>query len=330
MMISNAYLLITDLHLFPTLVNRKDYLSELLPVLSKIESLLDSYREKGYHTHLIFLGDIFHRGFSKVSQAFPLQDIIRYLCSKADTSYSLVGNHELSYYKENPFWYLISELEDLSLRDISTIKQPLGTSNVLRIPAFIRDGDTTISFNHYGTNIKLPDANAKVNIGLFHQDIGDNDITRMWGEFTPVESISNYDYCFFGHLHQAYGKYQINGKFTAYYLGSLGRTNHIEVDDSNLERMIPVIITEDGKFQNIEEHTIILLSRAESISAEALIPSNTRSISSIDENSVLETTSLYDNIVSFLRGHPTYTLFQLLDTSPEHVQEIYNDFLRGL
>lgn len=268
-MARHVYLVVTDLHLYyKNLSSRKNYLAELDVARQKIEELCEKYDRPT----ILFLGDIFHSGYQSVTQA--ISDISWFGKLKEITSglYTVVGNHELSYTKSNPFYGLICGVASSKLPISSKV---FGHHGVVNVVDELIDGDTKFVFNHYGTEIDT-DKFEGVKIGLFHQDLvtaqveADNDIQVYGDRLEDTSVFSSYDYAFLGHIHSVYGLYR-EGRTFVDYLGSLGRTNVTEVNDKNRERDIPAVIIEDNKFSRIERNQFLLPSRAESVIEESVI-----------------------------------------------------------
>ena len=83
----------------------------------------------------------------------------------------------------------------------------------------------------------------------------------MWGTFDDVEQsayIQGYNYCFFGHMHLAIGKYKLNAQGTCVgeWLGACVGTNVTEVQTLPREHNIPAILVEDGCFIRVEDNFI--------------------------------------------------------------------------
>lgn len=265
----NAYLIVTDLHYAENKANRKDYFSEILQILQNIAELSLKYRQKGYSPQLIFLGDVTDTSIANAEEAMRCVDVLRFFVSQFDRAYSVVGNHEETYIENNPFWFLVSEIGDKSLSRLPRALQPKSVYPCIAILDTLSDGEVTFYFNHYGIVPKVPEAEG-VRIGLFHQNIGSNDICQMWGTFDNVEEaayVQAYNYCFFGHMHMAYGKYELNEKGTciAEWLGSCGRANILEVENAPLKVNVPAILVEDGIFNSIEDNYLTRPSAEECI-----------------------------------------------------------------
>ena len=336
-MSKNAYLVMTDLHFDFQKANRKDYFSEILNSMNDILTIATRYKECGYSVKLCALGDVYDAGLSNASEAMQAIEIFRFFCNQFDTVYSVVGNHELTYAKDNPFWFLVSTVEDISLVETRKYLQPRGLSDTITIPSIVHDGDTHLFFNHFGTRAKVPSAEG-VRIGLFHQNVGSNDICKMWGTFDNVEEASYvqaYNYCFFGHMHLAKGKYFLNSEHTCQgeWLGTIGRTKVNEVNLEDLQVNIPVILVEDGKFKTIEDNLIELLAPAQCIdyvklnaaqhSQELVKEKLKQTQSGFIGNSLFQTLTY-----SFVDTPHTF-LLDFLDKSTDDVLHAYRQTLRN-
>lgn len=276
-----AWLLISDLHLYyKNMASRNDYVKEMRKVREDLEKIAIWYKSQGFEkVNMLLLGDVFHRSYqSTFNTGYDIMFFVMWKDYLGDI-YSVVGNHELHYYTSNPFFTLVSEIESKKVRNNqSDVWTPQGLLPIIRIPDRVEDGEVLFHFNHYGTEIEKP-VDGKVNIGLFHQEIIDYRIVqemeallegKVWAnttEFETYKGLDGYQYCFFGHIHKAYGVFK-GGDTYLYYLASLGRTNVTEVNDVFLERCVPAVLTEDGIFKGVEENKIWLPARSESVREE--------------------------------------------------------------
>lgn len=272
-----VYLVITDLHFgnFTTL-SRVNYRDEVFHVKTELLKIAIKYRTEGAKVVTILLGDIFHSGYRDVTQALVDENFITMWKLKIGDIYAVMGNHEFTYYRANPFYAMVSSIESERVQTMTNkVWQPIGMSNILRVVDSVQDGDVTFYFNHYGTGVQQP-CDSGVSIGLFHQDLVDHQIVseisknsnrKYYGEHLDVEGsgiLEKYDYCFFGHVHTVYGVWK-SGNTYLHYLASLGRTNESEVQNDFLERNIPAVVIEDGKFSGIEDNFIMLIPRDNAI-----------------------------------------------------------------
>lgn len=275
-----VYLIITDLHLGNLVTaTRRNYRNEVAVVEAQLIKIAARYKQQGYNVVALMLGDIFHNSYKDVTEALTDKDFIGLWRLKVGEIYTVMGNHEFTYYKANPFYSTLSRIEAESVsRILNKVWTPLGMSNTIRVVDRLEDGDVVFHFNHYGIDVLEPEA-GKTNIGLFHQDLVDYQIVHQireennrnfFGKATELEqngTLRGYQYCFFGHIHTIYGVWKA-GDVYLHYLASLGRTNEGEVRDDFLERNVPGVIVEDGKFVEVEDNFIQLATREETIQEE--------------------------------------------------------------
>lgn len=280
-----AFIIITDLHdSYKGKDNRYDYLGEIAEVKKKIIDTIMNYRNNDYLVSLIFLGDIFDMGYKDIFSAIKANNFFIILSQLTENIYSVVGNHELSYYSNNPFYTLLGDIRSEKIRKIKNkIWKPIGLLPIIEVIDELDVGDTVFHFNHYDTYINRPHEN-RINIGLFHQSIVNSEILndmRMklkreefhgvtTTDFKTVPLFRGYQYAFFGHAHKLYGTWNwiddtTGDKTVLSYLASLGRPNYLEVNDNNLERDLPTVIFEKEKFSGIEHNKFILPDEAHCI-----------------------------------------------------------------
>lgn len=330
-----VYVIVSDLHLNgANLRGRYDYNKEIDFVISEIVKIGLSYKDKGYDDiNIILLGDVIDRSYKNLVKGIYANNIFVALKSLYNNIFSVVGNHEFSYYTDNPFWTLITQIKSEKIQKIKNKSwTPLGYLDLIEVVDKLEVGDVVFHFNHSGTEIGLPVDN-KINIGLFHQDIICKDIINSMKSdyamevfeanpryFDKSNILYGYDYCFFGHMHKVYGHWtyicdHTKYKSELYYLASLGRTNHTEVSNDFLERNIPAIIIENDKFVRVEDNKFNLMRREDCVKEE-VVKENKQLLQKRNEiKRVLQTTpdvgEPIENIKSFLTQNPTlYLLFE--------------------
>lgn len=334
----NAYLVMTDLHLDFTKANRIDYFGEILDAMTAVLKIAGRYKDAGYALNLIFLGDVFDGSITNASEALQAREVMQFFCGKFDKVWSVVGNHEITYATDNPFWFMVTEIRDESLSRIRRFIQPRGLNNTIAIPDKIVDGNCILHFNHFGTPAKTP-TDPGVNIGLFHQNVGSNDICKMWGTFDNVEDaayIRAYNYCFFGHMHLAKGKFYLNESHTCQgeWLGCIGRTKVDEILDDSLEVNVPCVLVEDGKFNGIEDNYISLKPAKDCIDYAKLNATN-KSKKVIEEQRATVATgykgdTLFKTLEGSFEGSGFAYLLRMLSGSWDDVYYTYSCTLRDI
>ncbi|GAA0101661.1 hypothetical protein UT300012_23760 [Paraclostridium bifermentans] len=281
-----AYIVVSDLHSsYKNKDNRHDYLGEIEFVIDKIFETCKKYIELGYEVCLIFLGDITDNSFKDQSKAIYFNNLFVLLQRLVSKIYCVIGNHEMSYYKDNPFWSLMTSINSERIKKVITRSwQPTGAIQLVEVLDTLDLGNTVLHFNHHATDVSRP-IDGKTNIGLFHKDIISSAIIEdlrlnegvdifeakpTYIEKNP-EVLRGYKACLFGHMHKIYGKWIFTDDLTSdeielIYLASLGRPNQTEVMDNLLVRNLPAIIIDtEGNLVNIEDNLITLPSRSEAI-----------------------------------------------------------------
>lgn len=326
---SNVYLIITDLHLsYKNKNSRVDYVKETQYCVDKINQIIDSYISRGNIVSLLFLGDFTDCSFKDQSKAIEVNNLVVDFKKRVKECYFVIGNHETTYYRDNPLWSLFNKIESESLNQvIKKSCKPQGILPLGRVVDELIDGNVRFLFNHYDTPIQIANSDSMINIGLFHKDILCNAIIndskvnhnkRLFAEntihFDENNVFKNYNYAFMGHLHSVYGCWDFidditGNKTVVNYLASLGRTNHTEVSNDFLERNIPAVVIKDGEFDCIEDNLFNLLPREECVIEEIVEKQKEIRESSKESKEVLEYFSPndddpIDNIKNFLGKEP--------------------------
>lgn len=245
----------------------------------------------------LFVGDVFHRGFSTYEGGQYWEKYFYEVYTlTAGRVYSVVGNHEFTYQKSNPFWHFATINSDFVSFRVKS-KDPSTCMNFIQIEDGICIENVMFIFAHYGMNlndITVPD-NIKSVVLCSHNTLISEEITnnlnnvygrdmntaylkpvsiRTPGALPRTEKLKH---VYVGHMHKAFGKYavceEINGikySFELTNLGSLGRTNATEYNDNDLSRVIPIIKI-DGDITSEESRVITLSSRKSVVSEDAVV-----------------------------------------------------------
>lgn len=284
-MSKNAYLMVPDLHLWDrNKENRVDYTEECINVVRTVSAVVDKYNSTGHDVILCFLGDVFDRGYRSVSLSCQHISLLTSLVNKCKIAYSLVGNHELSFAKNNPFWSLVSSIDDERLTNNERVTRPLGFTSVLNVTDVVKDGDVHFHFNHYPCEDSIPNRQeASVHVAMFHREMYNStlkaEILRMGVEahhlklaVGNLEPALKYDYCFLGHMHCIVQSWCVE-QTELHYLGNLGRPNVAEVRDDLADRNIPAVLVYDGKLERVEANRFKLPKRADVV-LESVVEDN--------------------------------------------------------
>lgn len=261
---------------------RRDYVAEIKSYMNEIMSHIKS---EDSITDVAFVGDIFNRGFKDVDEYFywidwftNLDDL---LDSRGGKIYSAIGNHEVSFSKSNPFWRLTSERDggfNTVMSYNSASIKPKGLRSIVHVTDVLSNDKVSIFFCHYkGIDLcnELVTADideygdTKTRICISHNSIISNEIASVLRNNYGRDPLTHYiqheqiaslglfhkfDYVFNGHMHKAYSQFKIEDESTGHftrlgYLGSIGRTNSEEVNDNDLDRILPVVDFNNGTVQ---------------------------------------------------------------------------------
>lgn len=343
-----VFLIITDLHITAKeKSNRKFYVKEVNDNLRKILQIGNKYLNEGYEVSLIFLGDIADRSYSEIIPAIQLNNMFTVYNMLFKKCYTVLGNHEFSFYSDNPTWTLFSSVKSDNVNNcINKNWKPLGMLNLLEVVDTVEVGNIVFNFMHHPTPIIKP-KEGKINIGLFHKDLVPASIVRdmeankgldIWSnnliDFENTTMLDGYNYCFFGHVHKMYGKFRyVNDKTNwtsiLYYLGSLGRPNQTEVQDNFLERNIPAVIIEDNKFSKIEDNLFNLRSREESVIEQIVIDNKKSYDKRKERKELLNYEPISDNPIDNINNAiaSDASLYQLFN---DYLNNNYSDFENNL
>lgn len=274
------------------LEDNSNIMTDILTTLSKL-----------VNPTVIFIGDIVHRGIQNTEDSYFIQDFFRSVFYfTGGKVFSVVGNHELSYRKNNPFWG-VAQVESDYINNIVKHKYQV-TQPLIAVLDDMVIGDMQYSFGHYGRTYGMgyftPNDVKYVTL-LSHNSLLTPEIVSYMSdkgvdlkeeyiktinlrESGSIPKTTLLRYIYVGHMHKAHGVFDveedINGlklEFTLHYLASLGRTNHTEYND-DIERKLPIHVIRDGRFIEEKFHIITLPSRSESV----------------DERVVLENKESYD------------------------------------
>lgn len=260
-----AHFNIPDLHVFHSLANRFDYYSEILSIVERVGRVVSKYKQQGYTCISLLNGDVAHKGSPKDSLNNYAVQAIKLLLSYFDENYLNLGNHEFSYYKNNPIFTFIKEIEDPRVRANYPHIKCSSLVEDLRVIPMLEYEDFEIVFTPYKY---LPiRGNKPISHLVMHDDLLSNHSHNRLSTEMPEYQIkrvfvneNEFDYIYCGHSHRIRETWQ-HGNTTIYNMSSLGRSNVNEIDDSFRHRIIPVIISEDGYFKEVVDEALTLHKR---------------------------------------------------------------------
>lgn len=330
---TTKYVVMPEPHIWDkNIKTRIDYVKEIKAYMQEKKELLETLRNQCDKLVVIWIGDIFHKGFTNLDEFGYWMVWFMDIRGLVDEQFSLIGNHEISYYKHNPFWHLVAEIEDPSIS-----LHPRGQVPIIRVVDKIHDSGWDIYFNHF--NIFQKPTKEDKNIGLFHSSIIDDEIARTlrdkYGR-DPLEHFidhsyirqehmfKNYDHAVVGHMHKAFSLFTLEypdaQNTRLRYLGSTGRTNSNEVNDNDLTRVVPIYtITADGNC-TVEEYTLTLWNRDKTVREDLVEAQSNKSKEQSERKEYKRNTRLV--------ADPMYTLRESFSSS-NLAQVIINTASKG-
>ena len=294
--------------------NRKNYAEEIQGYMHTLVDMIEKYDGEKI---IIFPGDIFHRSYAGIDgivSAFNLFKELNILTN--GNVYSCVGNHELSYSANNPFWILA---EDNTARFVGLhgIKA-FGTMRPgIKIVDELDVGPIQFMFGHYDRKDLVVTSDKDI-VYISHNSLIEPEIDEYIrnkfnkptqteymhtvglrsGEGIPISPALKY--VFVGHMHTFYGKFDVEEticnvdmRFTLQYMGSLGRTSVSEIDDNNLDRTIPHFCIE-GSTYTYEPINFRLATRADTVLEEVVKENAVKYQNVKTMRQLVETTSFGD------------------------------------
>lgn len=289
----SKFIVIPEPHISSTNIEgRQDYLTEIKVYMSQVMDFIKFDEEIRW---AVFVGDIFNRGFIEITEYLYWSDwfieLDSLLSDRYGCIYSAVGNHELSFSKNNPFWRFISNKDGgFNTAAVWRTKavNPMGAKSLIHVEDYLKLGDKVgLYLCHYdavSTCSELLSRNVddEIKVCISHLSIISSEITRVlrdnYGrdplthvieheQIRDMDFLHNFDYVFNGHMHKAYSRFTITNDATGHktrlmYLGSLGRTNSEEINDTDLIRTLPIIDVDTGEM-TCEE--IVLWNRKSAI-----------------------------------------------------------------
>ncbi len=265
---SKHVFIIPEPHLWDkTFKNRVNYPGEISACLS---SIIEMIKAVDGDKIIIFPGDIFHRGYGDINGLVAAFNLFKELNAITEGNvYSCVGNHELSYTDNNPFW-ILAEDQTERYEYLHGLKAFGAMQPGIKIVDSLDIGPLSFIFGHFNRD-DFDISSEKEIVLISHNAIAEpeivtymnqkyNDDTKVEymhpvgvreGKYIPL--LSNLKYIFVGHMHTYFGKFNVEEtignvpmKYVLQYMGSIGRTSISDINDKNLSRIIPhFIITND-------------------------------------------------------------------------------------
>ena len=303
----------------------------------------------------IHVGDLYHQSIqsSDLAERYSVYPKTMHIMTNK-RNYSVVGNHEITYSRNNPFWNLASLNSDFILKKSHSVVDEISLTNTellklkkdspIKIYDELRIGKTLFVFGHYSAlfteELDLTDIDDVYVIS--HNAILEDEIAEALLEngmqnniqYLHAKNIFNSGVLpdtvklrgvFVGHMHTAYGKFNIeedNKNFFIQYLGSLARTQVGEFTENNT-RILPILRIRDGKVQSIDYHEITLAARHLSIDKN-LVEANRekREVTKKHDEICEVSVTAEDNLMETIKAHLSEVApkeFELLISLQENI-----------
>lgn len=329
-----------------TFKNRVDYPQEVYGYLNEIISHIKSYASE--EIIILFPGDVFHRSFTSLSGLVKVFNLFTELDNLSNSHvYSCVGNHELSYPFFNPFWMLAKD----STSRYTNMQHLDGYGSIrhgINIVDDLTVGKLKFIMGHY-ERTNLVDASDKDLVLISHNSIIEPEVNNYlqqtlgrsvnseYMNTIPLRSsnaiplVGNLKYVFVGHMHTFYSNFTVDEdiqgvhmNFQLQYLGSLGRTAINEVNDTDLERIVPHFVVDTQGNYTYEPFKLKLKPRSEVVIEEIVVAnqkaySREKAVKQLKESNVFGE-SAREAIINGLQPFPIFS---------DLFQQVYNNNLNA-
>lgn len=278
----------------------RGYMHKIKDDLSKVRSLLSSEDK----LIVIFDGDVFDRYFSDLGQCMEwIRFFVELNRITEGNVYSVIGNHEITYKRQNLFW-MLADVKSAWVRETGMLTEEIvNFSRLIKVVDELVIDKLLILFGHYKCDLSWytterikstwPDVEEVMLIShneLLSESIISHfknaygfDLVRGRSGYVNIDTVGllpptdMLKMVYVGHMHKAYGALEVNENingvdhnFTLQYLASIGRTNVEEVSNAFLERTIP-IITVDNYDIDYSGDTFELVKEDVVVDTEALV-----------------------------------------------------------
>lgn len=210
LIVSAKILCLTDLH---KRYNESVTIKGLLEVQQLIQEEIIEYVKTNEVTHVIILGDWYHRGFHGLGRAYGAIEMDRRLSEAVGGNVFLcVGNHFYLERDENPEMYIIQPNDYIR----PSIEIPMPEKPIFKVVPNLKIGTVQIDFFHYNKlnkeYVAYRDEDTTMHIGIYHDDHVLPSWVREAEGFTGETSqtylnriYSNIDLAIHGHIHTKLG-----------------------------------------------------------------------------------------------------------------------------
>lgn len=243
--------------------NRKDSKQEWKTYFLSLIDLCRKLVNAGLKPIVIFPGDFCHKNFTFYAEVLMLKNLLYELDTVTESIISCVGNHEISFPTNNPFWEL-ADLRTERLRERFSDLSLAFSTGIIKVADYVNINDSVgLVLNHYGDILPITEEfQDKFKIGIFHDHIWDPDFEHFFAKepignkyirYTSISNynLGNYDICFIGHIHSICGSINMNDQTRLIYMGTAQRTNVSEVEEVSETKMYFCLANEPEKLSEV-------------------------------------------------------------------------------
>lgn len=213
---------ITDIHILAKEPNNRNgvMLERAIQVLDELAEMIEANK----CTAVIFTGDIADRGFNKaelnyestiISKLARISELVNGNC------YSVLGNHEVTYSKNNLFYAMASIDSEIIESQLIGKEIPKCIYPYIHTPNCLDFGDLKIHLLHFNSsvkNYKVLTSDTKYNIAIYHDDlITFESMQELYHHklgkgisVTSTDIFENVDWAIMGHIHTPLTTFRLN------------------------------------------------------------------------------------------------------------------------
>lgn len=281
---SKCVMIVPDLHAWDKSVSSfNNYVMEVKGYFSKIRLEIIKMYNEGVEITLVIGGDFFERSFTNFREGMYWNNTMLEVRGFVERIVAVLGNHEMTYSKDNPFWHLVQNIDSEFLKNNYNLTTFSSLPIIEMVDTLELGAGTLLHMGHYGRKkITLTEEQKlKKNILVTHNDVvmpvvcevlkrRGQDLLEKYIQYENAESwIGQFDEVYVAHMHSAYSTFMMQserGITRINWIASLGRPNSRDVRDTDLERTIHKLwYTETGEYVTDDSFKIQLLNRVEAL-----------------------------------------------------------------
>lgn len=229
-----------------------------LAAATQIQQDIIDFNQANNVTHMVILGDWYHRGYQSTMRTFNDYNEDRHVSESVNGNvYLCIGNHFFLERDDNPEMYIIQPCEHVKPAHSFTMPE----HPIFQVVKELVINNVKISFFHYNkvdkTYVNEREDSIKYHIGIYHDDAALPSWVREKEGYSSQSSnddlnriYANVDLAIHGHVHTKIDPFKLqlnNGTSTAFLVpGSLGVTQNKESMKHPFVNLPLIDINDDG------------------------------------------------------------------------------------